>query len=326
MGDDPSAAWKNKIKWYSENDHFKELNRIDGMETEFEWKIFPGLTTLGFLEKIRNLMKDLQWESEQVNDRIIFMSMYNDIVWREEGNTEKCVTNSITNAKYACRCSRGRWSFLGPGSEKKWYGTHFDKQDGNCARTAEMMMLQLHTESCHQMFVASSAFERGELKKSKAHLLLRTIISASQLSVYGAIADLCKELSEDSESSEKLEASDHLETMEIPAGSHANEQQQGTLVQDYERRFEQLSDDQKLSKLCSDAGLRLSKEDNTSSHLMQKKEVDCNIYAENTQCFDAKRRLQRKDGFARIRVSAQSWTYKFVTMKIDTALKFWSNL
>ena len=45
MGDDPTAAWKNKIRWYSENNHLKELNRIDVMPTEFEWKIFPGRTT-----------------------------------------------------------------------------------------------------------------------------------------------------------------------------------------------------------------------------------------------------------------------------------------
>ena len=50
--------------------------------------------------------------------------------------------------------------------------------------------------------------------------------------------------------------------MEIPtgpflAGPHTNEQQQGNLVQDHERRFEQVSDDQKFSKLCSDAGLRI---------------------------------------------------------------------
>ena len=55
-------------------------------------------------------------------------------------------------------------------------------------------------------------------------LHLRTIISANELSVYGAVANLCKELSADSESSEKPEASDHLETMEIPAGTHTNEQ------------------------------------------------------------------------------------------------------
>ena len=50
--------------------------------------------------------------------------------------------------------------------------------------------------------------------------------------------------------------------MEIPARPSAEEtptnaQQQGNLVQDYERRFEQLSDDKKLSKLCSDAGLKI---------------------------------------------------------------------
>ena len=37
MGGDPNAAWMHKIKWYSQNNHFKELNRIDGMQTEFEW-------------------------------------------------------------------------------------------------------------------------------------------------------------------------------------------------------------------------------------------------------------------------------------------------
>ena len=68
MGDDPIAASKDKIKWYSENNHFKELNRIDGMPTEFEWKIFPGFTTLGLLEKIQDLMKNQQCEPDQFND------------------------------------------------------------------------------------------------------------------------------------------------------------------------------------------------------------------------------------------------------------------
>ena len=132
------------------------------------------------------------------------------------------------------------------------------------------------SESGHSIFQASSAFERGEVR-SKGHdkksthfnsseenieLLLRSVIFANQLSVYGAIADLCKELSEDSWAPGKTEAPDHLETMEIPtdlslAGLHTDEQQQGNMVQDYERRFEQLTDDQKLSELCSDAGLKI---------------------------------------------------------------------
>ena len=47
MRDGPIATWKSKIEWYSKNNHFKDMNRIDGMPTEFEWKIFPGITTLG---------------------------------------------------------------------------------------------------------------------------------------------------------------------------------------------------------------------------------------------------------------------------------------
>ena len=40
-------------------------------------------------------MTELQCGLEQFKDRIIFMSMYNDIVWRERGNTDKWKTNSV---------------------------------------------------------------------------------------------------------------------------------------------------------------------------------------------------------------------------------------
>ena len=79
-----------KIKWYSENNHFKDMNRIDGVPTEFEWKIFPGITALGLLEKIQKLLTDLQCEPEHFKGRTIFMSMFNDIVWDAKGNKEQC--------------------------------------------------------------------------------------------------------------------------------------------------------------------------------------------------------------------------------------------
>ena len=111
-------TWKSKIIWYSENNHFKDMNRIDGMPTEFEWTIFPGITTLGILEKIQTLMTDFQCEPEQFKDRIIFMSMYSDIEWKATGNKEQCEYNSQTVADYARRFPRGRRTFLEPGSEK----------------------------------------------------------------------------------------------------------------------------------------------------------------------------------------------------------------
>ena len=88
---------------------------------EFEWKNFPGFTTLGILDEIQKMMTELQCEPEQFKARIFFMSMYNDIVWGERGNTERCENNSQT--------------------EEKWYGTYSDKPDGDWDRTTERMML-----------------------------------------------------------------------------------------------------------------------------------------------------------------------------------------
>ena len=85
------------------------------------------------------------------------MSMFNDIVWDSEGNNEICEYNSQTVAKYVRKFSRGHWSFLGLGSEEKWYGTYSDKPDGSWDRMAEEMML-IFSGSGHPIFRASFAF------------------------------------------------------------------------------------------------------------------------------------------------------------------------
>ena len=101
MGDYLVESWKSKIKRYSENNHFKDMNRIDGMPTAFEWKIFTGITALGLLEMILKLMTELQCEPEHFKGRIIFMSMHNHIVWQAKGNKERCEYNSQTDADCA---------------------------------------------------------------------------------------------------------------------------------------------------------------------------------------------------------------------------------
>ena len=55
--------------------------------------------------------------------------------------------------------AHGHWSFLGPGSEKQWYGTHMYKPNGKSDLVAEDMMLKF-SESRHPVFRASSALER----------------------------------------------------------------------------------------------------------------------------------------------------------------------
>ena len=166
MGHDPIATWKSKMKWHSENNHFKGTNRTDGMLAEFEWQIFPGITTLGLLEKIQSLMRDLQCEPEHFKDRIIFMSMYIDIERKAQGNKERCEYNSQTVANCARKFPRGDWSFLGHRSEEKWYGTCTDKPDGSWNQSAENMMANFQG-SGHPIFRASSALERRITKQRR---------------------------------------------------------------------------------------------------------------------------------------------------------------
>ena len=128
---------------------------------EFEWKIFQGFTTLGILEEFQKIMTELECELEQFKGRIIFMSMFNDIVWDAKGNEEICANNSETIKQYAQRFLGGHWSFLGPGSEDKWYGTYTDKPDGSWDRMAEEMMANF-SQSGHATFRASALERRFE--------------------------------------------------------------------------------------------------------------------------------------------------------------------
>ena len=120
------------------------------------------------------------------------------------------------------------------------------------------MMLNF-AESGHPIFRATSALTRGELRskgggKKSIHfngseetieLILRAIISVNQISICGAVADLCKELSKDSEFAGKPAANEDLESMEIPtelpiADLHTNAELQGNLLQDCENKFEHI--------------------------------------------------------------------------------------
>ena len=107
---------------------------------------------------------------------------------------------------FAKRFPAGRWSFLGPGSEKKWSSTYIDRPQGEWDRVAELMMVKFG-ESGHPVFRATSPLSRGTLKskgggQSSIHFcadgdtietVFRTIISVNQLSIYGAISDVCEE-------------------------------------------------------------------------------------------------------------------------------------
>ena len=134
------------------------------------------------------------------------MSMFNDISWGSKDNKKECESNAQLVSFLAKRFGAGQWSFLGLGSEKKWYPISEDSPQVEWDKMTEKMMITL-AESGHPVFRATSQLSRGVLKskggvKLSIHYcadqetittFFRTIISVNQLSLYGAVAEMCEE-------------------------------------------------------------------------------------------------------------------------------------
>ena len=106
--------------------------------TESRWNssgIFPGFTALQLVQEVQKFLDELG-EPSQFKGRIIFMSMFNDIIWRSEDNERECNANATLVSTFAKRFSAGRWSFLGPGSEIKWYSTYKESPGGEWDKVA----------------------------------------------------------------------------------------------------------------------------------------------------------------------------------------------
>ena len=133
------------------------------------------------------------------------MSMFNDIFCDRYDNKDECLRNADIVKTFAGRFGIGQWSFIGPGSEKKWYSSENSPQV-SWDNIAEQMLLEF-AESGHPTFRATSPLSRCILKskgrgKLSIHFaadehtidtIFRIIFSVNQLSVYGAVAAVCEE-------------------------------------------------------------------------------------------------------------------------------------
>ena len=169
-------------------------------------KYFPGFNTLQLSEEVKRLLLRLDETPENFTGRTIFMSMFNDISWGSKDNEKECLANAKLVSLCARRFGKGQWSFIGPGSEKKWYCISENSPQGVWDNIAERMLVEFAESGC-QIFRATSPLSRGQLK-SKGHgklsihyaanletieTIFRKIVSANQLSLYGAIAEICEE-------------------------------------------------------------------------------------------------------------------------------------
>ena len=200
--------------------------------------------------------------------------MFNDISCGTKDNETECLATAKLVSLYARRFGKGQWSFMGPGSEKKLYCISEDSPQGVWDRIGERMLVEFAESGC-PIFRATSPLSRGQLK-SKGHgklsihyaadletveTIFRIIVSAKQLSLYGAVAEICEEYESLHErtgrpvvmgqSSSSLVLSVIKTEVPLDCDDPAN---QDLLLQQYGERIEKLSQQDKLSKFCMDAG------------------------------------------------------------------------
>ena len=87
--EDTIKRWNDQVSTLKMCHIFRELQGLNG-----ELEIFPGATALDILQEIQADLKGKHVTSENFSDRIIFMSMFNDIVLKKKDNEDFCAIAS----------------------------------------------------------------------------------------------------------------------------------------------------------------------------------------------------------------------------------------
>ena len=196
------------------------------------------------------------------------MSMFNDISCGTRDDEQECLANARLVSLYARKFGEGQWSFIGLGSEKKWYFMKVDNPQGEWDRTAEQMTIKFR-ESGHPVFRSTSPLSRGMLRSEgggqlsihfcangvRLKLVSRAFVSVYQFSLYGAVAEMCEEYETLHDRSERLDVvmgqSIVLSVIKTEVSLESDDPAyQNFPLQQYEERIEKLSQLDRLSKFC----------------------------------------------------------------------------
>ena len=206
--------------------------------------------------KINDLLSDLGQTPETFTGRILFMSMSNDISWDRKGNKDECLANAGVVKVLARKFGVGQWSFIGPGSEKKWFLQRIvHKELGIILRKKRYWNSQKAVKSKGHGKL-SIHFAADELT---IETIFRIFISVNQLSTYGAVANICEEFEahQDGSGEPEISMGQSIVLGEIKAEAHLqneNPLNHQILWQQYIERIESLSLESKVSRFCMEAG------------------------------------------------------------------------
>ena len=185
---------------------YRALDTIDGEPMEFEWNISQVSPHCSLATKSKSSCQKWAYNQKISQDGLSSCRCSTTSHRDLKKKKQECESSAQLVSIYAKRFSPGRWSFLGPGSEEKWYSTLECKPQGEWTELQSWWFLhsaKANTQSSdpqvHRLEECSRAKSGGKLSihfcavEGTIETVFRTIISVNQLSIYGTVSDLCDE-------------------------------------------------------------------------------------------------------------------------------------
>ena len=195
----------------SEQDEISRVETIDWENHSWKYLLLSGDERVTSLLHTKVHVRNFQIlycvlvRYTNFTERIIFLSMFNDISCGSRDNEKECESDAQLVSLYAKSFGLGQRSFLGLGWEKKWYSFSEDSPSGEWDRLQSKWCWHLqkaNTQSsdprvhCPEECLRAKVVENYQytIAPTRERLKLsRTIISVNQLSLYGAVAQICEE-------------------------------------------------------------------------------------------------------------------------------------
>ena len=251
---------------------YRDYDGINGEPTEFEWNIFPGFDTLQLYGKVTDLLSRIG-ETPELSQEEFYLCRCSTTFLVTIKTMKKNVWQMLRSSPYLQRSLVQDNGHLFVQVQRKsgilWKRiAHKEFWD----HIAEKMLVEFAESGC-PIFRATTPFSRRKLK-SKGHgklsihfaadqetieTIFRIIVSANQLSLCGAVANMCEECESlhDRSGQPDIVMGQSIVLSEIKTEvplENNDPAYQNFLLQRYEERIDMLSQENKVSKFCMDAG------------------------------------------------------------------------
>ena len=128
-------------------------------------EIFQRFSASQLLHAIQKDLEGKHIIPDKFSDRIIFMSMFNDIELEKKGNQDSCTTSKTIRDHFS-KFKDGHWAFLGPREENQWYHDYATSCEGKWDLCASKMVNDFE-DSAHPAFKRVSPLDRGFFEEEK---------------------------------------------------------------------------------------------------------------------------------------------------------------